>query len=61
MKTQFKKADASGATYALIFAPQELERGVVGRKSLRDASAEQDTIALTEIEAWASHLQSQVH
>ena len=61
MKTQFKKADASGATYALIFGPQELQRGVVGRKSLRDASAEQDTIALAELAAWASHLQSQVH
>ena len=60
MKTQFKKADASGATYALIFAPQELQRGVVGRKSLRDASAEQDTIALSELTTWASHLQSQV-
>ena len=60
MKTQFKKADASGATYALIFGPQELQRGVVGRKSLRDASAEQDTIALSELTTWASHLQSQV-
>jgi histidyl-tRNA synthetase len=60
MKTQFKKADASGATYALIFAPQELQRGVVGRKSLRDASAEQDTLSLSELAAWASHLQSQV-
>jgi histidyl-tRNA synthetase len=61
MKNQFKKADASGATYALIFGPQELQRGVVGRKSLRDASAEQDTIALAELASWASHLQSQVH
>ena len=60
MKTQFKKADASGATHALIFGPQELQRGVVGRKSLRDASAEQDTIALSELTTWASHLQSQV-
>jgi len=60
MKTQFKKADASGATYALVFAPQELERGVVGRKSLRDPGTEQDTIALTELTAWASHLQSEV-
>jgi len=60
MKTQFKKADASGATYALIFAQQELQRGVVGRKPLRDASAEQDTLALSELTSWASHLQSQV-
>jgi histidyl-tRNA synthetase len=60
IKTQFKKADASGATYALVFAPQELERGVVGRKSLRDPGTEQDTIALTELTAWASHLQSEV-
>jgi histidyl-tRNA synthetase len=58
MKSQFKKADASGATYALIFAPQELQRGEVGRKPLRDASAEQDTISLSELGVWASHLQS---
>jgi len=60
MKSQFKKADASGAAYALIFAQQELQRGVVGRKPLRDASAEQDTLALSELASWASHLQSRV-
>jgi len=30
----------------------------VGRKPLRDASAEQDTISLSELGVWASHLQS---
>lgn len=60
MKAQFKKADASGATYALIFGPQELAQGMVGRKSLRDASAEQDTLALSALASWASDLQSRV-
>ena len=43
MKSQFKKADASGARHALIFGADELARGEVAVKPLRDAarSAEQ--------------------
>ena len=37
MKSQFKKADASGARYALIFGADELARGEVAIKPLRDA------------------------
>jgi len=35
MKSQFKKADASGARFALIFGTDELARGEVGIKPLR--------------------------
>ena len=38
MKSQFKKADASGARYALIFGDDELARGEVAVKPLRDAA-----------------------
>jgi histidyl-tRNA synthetase len=39
MKSQFKKADASGARYALVFGADELARGEVSVKPLRDAGA----------------------
>ena len=45
MKSQFKTADASGARYALIFGADELARGEVAVKSLRDAAAAQRTAA----------------
>jgi histidyl-tRNA synthetase len=61
MKAQFKKADSSGATYALIFGPEELQQGVVARKPLRDGKQAQDTIALDNLAQWASHLQSTAH
>jgi histidyl-tRNA synthetase len=38
MKSQFKKADASGARHALIFGADELARGEVAVKPLRDAA-----------------------
>jgi histidyl-tRNA synthetase len=37
MKSQFKKADASGARYALVFGADELAPGEVAVKPLRDA------------------------
>jgi len=39
MKSQFKKADASGAAHALIFGADELARGEVTLKALRDGQA----------------------
>ena len=39
MKSQFKKADASGARFALVFGADELARGEVSLKPLRDAGA----------------------
>jgi histidyl-tRNA synthetase len=41
-KSQFKRADKSGARYALVIGDGELERGVIGVKPLRDASAQRD-------------------
>ena len=35
-KSQFKKADKSGASYALVLGDDELERGVISLKPLRD-------------------------
>jgi histidyl-tRNA synthetase len=54
MKSQFKKADASGARYALIFGDDELARGEVAVKPLRDAGAAQRSIALAELPALAA-------
>ncbi|MBX3621928.1 MAG: histidine--tRNA ligase [Rhizobacter sp.] len=56
MKSQFKRADASGARYALIFGDDEVSRGEVSLKSLRDASAPQRTLRLSEALQWAPEL-----
>ena len=58
IKTQFKKADASGAYYALIFGSDELIRQCVGVKSLRDSSVEQIDRPLETVAEWASTLLS---
>jgi histidyl-tRNA synthetase len=58
MKSQFKKADASGARYALVFGANELSSGVVALKSLRDGQGAQRTMKLSEAESWAQALQS---
>ncbi len=58
MKSQFKKADASGASHALIFGADELARGMVTVKSLRDGSGEQREQPLSAVDAWAPTLQS---
>ena len=57
-KSQFKKADASGATYALVFGADELARGEVTLKSLRDGSGAQSARPLSEVATWAATLQS---
>jgi histidyl-tRNA synthetase len=41
-KSQFKRADKSGARYALILGETEMERGKVGVKPLRDETAQQE-------------------
>ena len=57
MKSQFKKADASGARHALVFGPDEWARGAVTVKPLRQAG-EQVERALAELSNWAATLQS---
>ena len=56
MKSQFKRADASGASHALVFGHDEIERGFVSIKPLRDPLASQHTRALSDLPAWAGEL-----
>ena len=58
MKSQFKKADASGARYALIFGAEELQRGEVALKALRhaDTAAAQTARPLSQAASWAAEL-----
>lgn len=58
MKSQFKRADASGARYALVFGADELSAGNVTVKSLRDAGVVQILQPLDQIDTWAKSLQS---
>ncbi len=58
MKSQFKKADASGARHALIFGAEELQRGELTLKSLRDGQGAQVSVPLTAVGEWAHRLQS---
>ena len=58
MKAQFKRADASGARFALVFGPDELQAGVVTIKALRNSAIAQTTQALNSPEQWANSLQS---
>lgn len=57
-KSQFKKADASGAAFALVFGADELARGQVTVKSLRDGTGVQVTQPLDQPSLWAHSLQS---
>ena len=56
MKAQFKRADASGARYALIFGDDEIARGEVALKDLRDAGASQRSLPLAGAATWAADL-----
>jgi histidyl-tRNA synthetase len=57
IKSQFKRADASGARFALIFGADELARGEVAVKSLRDAATPQRSLPLAQAACWAAELQ----
>jgi histidyl-tRNA synthetase len=54
-KSQFKKADASGARFALVFGTDELARGEVSLKPLRDGG-EQVARVLADVAAWSAEL-----
>ena len=58
MKSQFKKADSSGASFALIFGADELAQGQVTVKSLRDGQGAQRSEILADISHWGLSLQS---
>ena len=52
LKSQFKRADASGAQHALIFGDTELAQGCVACKPLREAG-EQALLPLADAASWA--------
>ena len=56
MKSQFKRADASGARHALVFGADELAQDGVTVKPLREAGAAQRLQRLDDVAAWASSL-----
>ena len=60
LKSQFRRADASGAAWALIFGDDELARGEVALKALRardgQAAGVQSTRALADCARWAHEL-----
>jgi histidyl-tRNA synthetase len=56
MKSQFKRADASCARYAIVFGADERARGEAALKPLRDATAAQRTVALDDVATWAATL-----
>ncbi len=58
MKSQFRKADASGARWALVLGPDELSRSEVTVKDLRDGDGAQSTVSLANLAQWAQTLQS---
>jgi histidyl-tRNA synthetase len=60
MKSQFKKADASGARYALVFGQDELAQGMVALKPLRAPEGEsappQRLVPLSDVATWGREL-----
>jgi histidyl-tRNA synthetase len=58
IKAQFRRADASGAQHALIFGADEMARGEVSIKPLREANTEQRTRVLASVAQWAAELRS---
>lgn len=58
LKSQFKRADASGARFALVFGADELSRQSVTIKPLRDGSGAQISYAWAGIATWGPTLQS---
>ena len=56
IKAQFRRADASGARYALVFGDEEVARGEVAVKALRDAGAVQRAFALADLSSWGPTL-----
>ena len=58
MKAQFKRADASGAAFALVFGDDELARGEVAVKALRNPQAAQVARKLSDAATWAAELRT---
>ena len=58
MKSQFRRADASGARFALVFGAEELAQGMVAVKPLRDGGGSQWLRPLADAAAWAHELRT---
>ena len=58
MKSQFKRANSSGARFALVFGADEMARAEVAIKPLRDEAATQFTRALATAAQWAAELRT---
>jgi histidyl-tRNA synthetase len=58
MKSQFRRADASGAHFALVFGADELAQGMVAVKPLRSADSAQWLRPLADAAAWAHELRT---
>jgi histidyl-tRNA synthetase len=58
MKSQFRRADASGARFALVFGEAERQAGQVSVKPLRDAAAAQTMRPVTQASSWAHELRN---
>jgi histidyl-tRNA synthetase len=58
MKSQFKKANASGARFALIFGADELAQAQVALKPLREPAQGQTLRPLADPTAWAHELRN---
>ena len=51
LKNQFKRADASGARWAVVIGEQEAERNMVTVKPLREAGTDQETMSVAQCAA----------
>jgi histidyl-tRNA synthetase len=58
-KSQLKKADASGARFALIFGDDEVAQGMVTVKALRDGAGAQVQHPLAHASEWAGLFKAQ--
>jgi len=58
LKAQFKRADRSGARYALILGEDELQRGVVGIKALRHDEEQQEITRASLVDLLRQKLQA---
>lgn len=54
LKSQFKRADSSGARFALVFGADEAASEQVTIKALRDTTVDQITIPVSALEQWAA-------
>ena len=58
MKAQFRRADASGATFALIFGEDEVAQGQLAIKRLREPAPAQLLRPLAGVAGWAAELRA---